>query len=103
SPSLAQKIRQQLERQFGPGYERWVAELGATRRRVLASNLDPQRKRGLLQSLASREAFEAAVAEKVERDKEEFGRNKSNKDKDEDKSDENDLDETANGDRRVIA
>lgn len=103
SPSLAQKIRQQLERQFGPGYGRWVAELGATRRRVLASNLDPQRKRGLLQSLASREAFEAAVAEKVERDKEEFGRNKSNKDKDEDKSDENDLDETANGDRRVIA
>jgi precorrin-2 dehydrogenase / sirohydrochlorin ferrochelatase len=66
SPSLAQKIRQQLERQFGPGYERWVAQLGATRRRVLASDLDPQRKRELLQSLASAEAFEAAVAEKFE-------------------------------------
>src|SRR6202165_961332 len=26
SPSLAQKLRQQLERQFGPGYETWVAE-----------------------------------------------------------------------------
>ncbi len=64
SPSLAQKIRQQLERQFGPGYERWVAELGATRRRVLASDLAPQRKRELLLSLASTEAFEAAVAEK---------------------------------------
>ncbi|MGB8581281.1 MAG: bifunctional precorrin-2 dehydrogenase/sirohydrochlorin ferrochelatase [Candidatus Sulfotelmatobacter sp.] len=63
SPSLAQKIRQQLERQFGPGYARWVAELGATRKLVLASDLDPQRKRELLQSLASREALEAALAE----------------------------------------
>jgi precorrin-2 dehydrogenase/sirohydrochlorin ferrochelatase len=63
SPSLAQRIRQQLERQFGPGYARWLAELGATRKLVLASNLDPQRKRELLQSLASREALEAALAE----------------------------------------
>lgn len=63
SPSLAQRIRQQLERQFGPGYARWVAELGATRKLVLASDLDPQRKRALLHSLASREAFEAALAE----------------------------------------
>jgi precorrin-2 dehydrogenase/sirohydrochlorin ferrochelatase len=62
SPSLAQRIRQQLERQFGPGYERWVAELGETRRKVLESNLDPERKRFLLQSLASAEAFEATVA-----------------------------------------
>jgi precorrin-2 dehydrogenase/sirohydrochlorin ferrochelatase len=63
SPSLAQRIRQQLEPQFGPGYAPWVAELGATRRLVLASDLDPQRKRELLHSLASREALEAALAE----------------------------------------
>lgn len=62
SPSLAQKIRQQLERQFGQGYARWVEELGATRKLVLASDLDPQRKRELLQSLASRQALEAALA-----------------------------------------
>jgi len=62
SPSLAQRIRQQLERQFGPGYAHWVAELGETRRKVLASNLAPERKRYLLQSLASCEAFEATVA-----------------------------------------
>jgi precorrin-2 dehydrogenase/sirohydrochlorin ferrochelatase len=67
SPSLAQKIRQQLERQFGPAYAQWVAELGATRRLVLASNLDPQRKRELLQSLASREAFEATLAEESQK------------------------------------
>ncbi|MFZ0295174.1 MAG: bifunctional precorrin-2 dehydrogenase/sirohydrochlorin ferrochelatase [Candidatus Sulfotelmatobacter sp.] len=63
SPSLAQKIRQQLEKQFGSGYAQWVAELGATRRLVLGSDLDPKRKRDLLQSLASREALEAALAE----------------------------------------
>src|SRR5277367_3670628 len=62
SPSLAQKLRQQLERQFGPGYARWVAELGETRRKVLASRLDPERKRSLLQSLANGEALEAAIA-----------------------------------------
>ena len=66
SPSLAQKIRQQLEKQFGPGYAEWVAELGATRKLILASDLDKERKLDLLHSLASREAFEAAVAEQPE-------------------------------------
>jgi precorrin-2 dehydrogenase/sirohydrochlorin ferrochelatase len=62
SPSLAQKLRRQLEKQFGPGYARWVEELGETRRRVQISNLDPARKRELLQSLASAEALEASIA-----------------------------------------
>jgi precorrin-2 dehydrogenase / sirohydrochlorin ferrochelatase len=65
SPSLAQRLRQQLERQFGPGYARWVAELGETRKLVLASDLDPERKRDLLLSLASREALKAALAEEA--------------------------------------
>ena len=63
SPSLSQRLRQQLERQFGPGYAQWVAELGETRKLVLASDLDPQRKRELLHSLASREALNAALLE----------------------------------------
>lgn len=63
SPSLAQKLRQQLEQQFGPGYATWVAELGETRRLVQASDLTPECKRELLHSLASREAVEAAQAE----------------------------------------
>jgi precorrin-2 dehydrogenase/sirohydrochlorin ferrochelatase len=62
SPSLSQKLRQQLERQFGPGYAQWVAQLGETRKLVLASDLDPQKKRELLLSLASREAVQAALA-----------------------------------------
>lgn len=63
SPSLAQKIRHQLEKQFGPGYASWVAELGETRKLILASDLNKQRKLDLLHSLASREALEAALAE----------------------------------------
>lgn len=66
SPSLAQTIRQQLEKQFGPGYAAWVAELGETRKLILASDLDKQRKLDLLHSLASREALEAALAETPE-------------------------------------
>ena len=62
SPSLAQKIRQQLERQFGAGYAAWVDRLGETRRLILASDLDQETKSELLHSLASREAFEAALA-----------------------------------------
>lgn len=62
SPSLAQKLRQQLERQFGPGYAAWVEQLGETRRLILASDLDKERKLQLLHSLASREAFEAELA-----------------------------------------
>ncbi|MGA7292472.1 MAG: bifunctional precorrin-2 dehydrogenase/sirohydrochlorin ferrochelatase [Terriglobales bacterium] len=62
SPSLAQKLRQQLERQFGPGYASWIARLGETRKLILASDLDKERKLELLHSLASKEAFEAELA-----------------------------------------
>jgi precorrin-2 dehydrogenase / sirohydrochlorin ferrochelatase len=62
SPSLAQRLRQQLERQFGLTYAKWVAELGETRREILKSRLAPEQKHELLKSLASREAFEAVVA-----------------------------------------
>jgi precorrin-2 dehydrogenase / sirohydrochlorin ferrochelatase len=63
SPSLAQKIRQQLDKQFGPAYAEWVSELGETRKIILASDLDKERKLELLRSLASREAVEAALDE----------------------------------------
>ena len=63
SPSLAQKLRQQLEKQFGPEYGDWLAELGETRKLIRASDLGKERKSELLHSLASREALEAALAE----------------------------------------
>jgi siroheme synthase-like protein len=65
SPSLAQQIRMQLERLYGPAYTRWVAELGETRRAILQSSLAAEEKRELLQSLASRPAFEALLHSKV--------------------------------------
>jgi hypothetical protein len=40
-----------------------VAELGETRKLILASDLDKERKLDLLHSLASRRAAEAALAE----------------------------------------
>ena len=40
-----------------------VAELGETRKLVMASDLEPERKKELLHSLASREAVKAAIAE----------------------------------------
>ena len=43
-----------------------VAERGETRKLMLASDLDKERKLDLLHSLASREAFEAALAEMPE-------------------------------------
>ena len=63
SPSLAQKIRQQLEKQFGPAYAEWVRELGETRKLILASDLDKEQQLELLHSLASRQAVEAALAQ----------------------------------------
>ena len=67
SPSLAQKIRQQLEKQFGPAYAAWVAELGETRKLILSSDLERDQKLELLHSLASREAAEASIAEHRQR------------------------------------
>jgi len=66
SPSLAQTIRQQLEKQYGSGYAEWVAELGQARRLVLASDLEKEKKLDLLHSLASREAVEAALEQRPE-------------------------------------
>ena len=34
SPALAQRIRRELEEQFGPEYEAWLQELGAARDRI---------------------------------------------------------------------
>jgi precorrin-2 dehydrogenase/sirohydrochlorin ferrochelatase len=66
SPSLAQRIRQQLEKQFGAGYTAWVKQLGETRRQILSSSLPAEQKRELLQSLASQDAFEAALAKQAQ-------------------------------------
>ncbi len=60
SPALAQRLRTELEKQFGPEYAGWVSELGRVRGELFASNIDPEERRQKLHELASREAFQAA-------------------------------------------
>jgi uroporphyrin-III C-methyltransferase/precorrin-2 dehydrogenase/sirohydrochlorin ferrochelatase len=58
SPALAQRIRQELERQFGPDYEGWLQELGLAREALFAVSMDPEARKQQLHELASREAYE---------------------------------------------
>ncbi len=59
SPALAQRLRKQLEDQFGPEYEEWLAHLGEARDKLFAAVLDPEKRKHLLHEDASEEAFEA--------------------------------------------
>ena len=58
SPALAQRLRQELEQQFGPEYAAWLEELGRQRRRLFDFRLEPQVRRRLIHSLVTRERFE---------------------------------------------
>ena len=60
SPALAQRIRRELEIQFGPEYGEWLQELGRIRQQLFASRIDPEARRRVLHELASRGAFEEA-------------------------------------------
>jgi len=62
SPALAQRIRRELEMQFGPEYGAWLEELGRARQQLYASKIDPEQRRRLLHELASHEAFKKAEA-----------------------------------------
>src|SRR6266403_1133936 len=59
SPALAQRLRKQLEDQFGPEYEEWLAQLGEARDKLFSAKLDPEERKRLLHEDASEEAFEA--------------------------------------------
>jgi len=64
SPALAQRLRQELEQQFGPEYESWVAELGKQREELAAAELDPEVRKRILHELASRASFDAQRTQK---------------------------------------
>jgi uroporphyrin-III C-methyltransferase/precorrin-2 dehydrogenase/sirohydrochlorin ferrochelatase len=59
SPALAQRIRRELEEQFGPDYEGWVQELGVRREALFADSMDPEARKQQLHEAASREAYES--------------------------------------------
>ena len=57
SPALAQRLRKELEAQFGPAYGQWVAELGRVRKRIRTSSKGAANQKKQLHELASKEAF----------------------------------------------
>jgi precorrin-2 dehydrogenase / sirohydrochlorin ferrochelatase len=57
SPALAQRLRRELEVQFGPEYAAWVDELGRARAALLVRHIHPDLRRRLLHLQASRAAF----------------------------------------------
>ena len=52
SPALAQRIRKELEQQFGPEYADWIQQLGEARRQLFAADMDPAARRQRLHELA---------------------------------------------------
>ncbi len=58
SPALAQRLRKELEQQFGPEYSAWLDHLGAARQRLRATTANPESTKQRLHQLASREAFD---------------------------------------------
>ena len=61
SPALAQRLRRELQVQFGPEYGAWLSQLGEVRQKLFAAEIDPEERKRLLHQLASREAFENAI------------------------------------------
>jgi precorrin-2 dehydrogenase / sirohydrochlorin ferrochelatase len=59
SPAVAQRLRKQLEDQFGPEYEEWVGQLGEARDKLFSTKLDQEERKRRLHELASEEAFKA--------------------------------------------
>jgi precorrin-2 dehydrogenase / sirohydrochlorin ferrochelatase len=59
SPALAQRLRKELEEQFGPEYEAWLQQLGEERAKLFAAAMDPEERKRLLHDLASADAFKS--------------------------------------------
>jgi len=57
SPALAQRLRQELEEQFGPEYAEWVDQLGAARAELFSREIEPETRRQKLHEIASCRAF----------------------------------------------
>lgn len=63
SPALAQRLRQELEQQFGPEYEVWLEWLGAARELLRAADGGTESSKKMLHHLASRPMYERFVKE----------------------------------------
>jgi siroheme synthase-like protein len=63
SPALAQRLRKELEEEFGPEYEGWLEWLGAAREVLRASGASQAQNKEVLHNLASRQMFEKYLRE----------------------------------------
>jgi precorrin-2 dehydrogenase / sirohydrochlorin ferrochelatase len=63
SPALAQRLRRELQEQFGPEYAAWLDWLGATREVLRGQSADPETTRRFLHQLASKPMFERFLRE----------------------------------------
>jgi uroporphyrin-III C-methyltransferase/precorrin-2 dehydrogenase/sirohydrochlorin ferrochelatase len=52
SPALAQRLRKELELQFGPEYAEWIQQLGEARRELFATDMDAEARRQRLHEIA---------------------------------------------------
>ena len=67
SPALAQRLRKQMEKEFGAEYEEWLKELGKIRKRLFAKKITAERRRALLHELASAASFEKFLGRKKQK------------------------------------
>ncbi len=58
SPALAQRLRKELEQQFGPEYAAWLEHLGAARDGLRSASTDPEATKQQLHQLASRQSYQ---------------------------------------------
>lgn len=65
SPSLAQRLRKELEVEFEPEYEEWLEWLGEVRQALMKRNFNFEKRRRLLAYIAGRESFERWRAARV--------------------------------------
>jgi precorrin-2 dehydrogenase / sirohydrochlorin ferrochelatase len=63
SPALAQRLRRELEAQFGPEYAGWIEQLGKVRQQLFASDIEPEDRRRRLHKLASGRTIELMQSE----------------------------------------
>jgi siroheme synthase-like protein len=63
SPALAQRLRRELEQQFGPEYEVWLEWLGAARELLRAADGGAESTKQMLHHLASKPMYEQFVKE----------------------------------------
>jgi precorrin-2 dehydrogenase/sirohydrochlorin ferrochelatase len=58
SPALSQRMRKELEKQYGPEYAEWLAELGEARNELFAQTISSEERKARLHELASENSFQ---------------------------------------------